>query len=208
MDVELDIAQRRIKMATDTLHSNDDEGSALRWCLRVLQLVHNVPHFWWSDPRVARTGTIRGFVEGVTQSLKVMKLAILCTTDWFGRPPASSTLWERGFKSNTPERELAKIAKRARTLNIYSLEDLRLKDHLFDKDYRVLQDVEHILPTDPGPLYELKQVRLEQPVNLPPDTSMSDGSGQPNTTAAQVDSMNPGVGTVARVLSSKRGGGW
>ena len=32
---------------------------------------------------------------------------------------------------------------------------------------------------------------------------MSDGSGQPNTTAAQLDSMNPGMGTVARVLSSK-----
>ena len=77
MDVELRIAQGRIKMATDTLHSNDVEGSALRWCLRVLQLVHKVPHFWWSDPRVARTGAVRGFVEGVTQSLKVMDLAIL-----------------------------------------------------------------------------------------------------------------------------------
>jgi hypothetical protein len=71
MDVPLDIAQRRIKMATDTLHSNDVEGSALRWCLRVLQLVHHVPHFWWSDPRVLRTGTVRGFAEGVTQSLTV-----------------------------------------------------------------------------------------------------------------------------------------
>jgi hypothetical protein len=127
MDVELDIAQRRIKMATDTLHSNDVEGSALRWCLRVLQLVHHVPHFWWSDPRVARTGTSRGFVDGVTQSLKVMDLAILCTTDWFDRPPADSTLWERGFKSNTPEREMAKIAKRARTHQVYSLGDLRHK---------------------------------------------------------------------------------
>jgi hypothetical protein len=81
MDVPLDIAQRRIKMATDTLHSNDVEGSALRWCLRVLQLVHHVPHFWWSDPRVLRTGTVRGFAEGVTQSLKEMELAILCTMD-------------------------------------------------------------------------------------------------------------------------------
>ncbi len=50
MDVELRTAQGRIKMATDTLHSNDVEGSALRWCLRVLQLAHHVPHFWWSDP--------------------------------------------------------------------------------------------------------------------------------------------------------------
>ncbi len=49
MDVGLSIAQGRIKMATDTLHSNDVEGSALRWCLRVLQLVHHVPHFWWSE---------------------------------------------------------------------------------------------------------------------------------------------------------------
>ncbi len=203
MDVELRTAQGRIKMATDTLHSNDVEGSALRWCLRVLQLVHHVPHFWWSDPRVSRTGAVRGFVEGVTQSLKVMELAILCTMDWFGRPPADSTLWERGFKPDTPERELAKIARRARTLKVYSLADLKSKNHLFDQAYRVPQDVEHILPSDPGPLYELKQVWLDKPVSLPPDTSMSDGSGQPNTTAAQLDSMNPRVGTVARVLSSR-----
>jgi hypothetical protein len=203
MDVVLDIAQRRIKMATDTLHSNDVEGSALRWCLRVLQLVHHVPHFWWSDPRVLRAGAARGFTAGVTQSLKVMELAILCTMDWFGRPAADSTLWERGFKSDTPERELAKIARQARMLKVHSLADLKLKNHLFDQTYRVQQDVEHILPSDPGPLYELKQVRLDEPVNLPPNTSMSDGSGQPNTTAAQLDSMNPGVGTVVRVLSSK-----
>jgi hypothetical protein len=203
MDVELDIAQRRIKMATDTLHSNDVEGSALRWCLRVLQLVHHVPHFWWSDPRVLRAGAARGFTAGVTQSLKVMELAILCTMDWFGRPSADSTLWERGFKPDTPERELAKIARQARTLKVHSLTDLKLKNHLFDQTYRVQQDVEHILPSDPGPLYELKQVRLDEPVNLPPDTSMSDGSGQPNTTAAQLDSMDPWVGTILRVLCSK-----
>jgi hypothetical protein len=117
--------------------------------------------------------------------------------------PADSTLWERGFKSDTPERELAKIARQARTLKVYSLADLKLKNHLFDQTYRVQQDVEHILPSDPGPLYELKQVRLDEPVNLPPDTSMSDGSGQPNTTAAQLDSMDPWVGTIVRVLCSK-----
>jgi hypothetical protein len=38
---------------------------------------------------------------------------------------------------------------------------------------------------------------------------MSDGSGQPNTTAAQLDSMDPWVGTIMRVLCSKSvaGGG-
>ena len=202
MDVELDIAQRRIKMATDTLHSNDVEGSALRWCLRVLQLVHQVPHFWWSDPRVARTGTNRGFVEGVTQSLKVMELAILCTTEWFDRPPADSTLWERGFKPDTPEQDMLHIAKRARTHRVHTLKELESKRHLFTdfEEHRVHQALEHVLPTDPGPLFTLIRRRLEEPVNLPPDTSMSDGSGQPHTTAAQVDGIDPGYGTVGRVL--------
>ena len=192
MDVELDIAQRRIKMATDTLHSNDVEGSALRWCLRVLQLVHQVPHFWWSDPRVARTGTNRGFVEGVTQSLKVMELAILCTTGWFDRPPADSTLWERGFKPDTPERDMLLIAKRARTHRVYTLMELESKRHLFRdfEEHRDHQAREHVLPTNPGPLFTLVRKRLTEPVNLPPDTSMSDGSGQPHTTAAQVDGID------------------
>jgi hypothetical protein len=34
MDIEADLAQRRIKMATDTLHSNDVEGSSSRSRLR------------------------------------------------------------------------------------------------------------------------------------------------------------------------------
>jgi hypothetical protein len=38
-------------------------------------------------------------------------------------------------------------------LKVHSLADLKLKNHLFDQTYRVQQDVEHILPSDPGPLY-------------------------------------------------------
>ena len=196
-------AKLRLDLALGALHSNNMEGQALRWCLRLVQGRSRFPWeatSFWVPPKV------NGFVEAVSQSLQAVGLLIRTMSPLFAfdsrTGPDSS--YELGISL------LASPAHRMRL--VYHMHDRsRVSQpslNTLRRQRPTLQSsglAQHLLEPHRQPLVQLSRqplwttASLEQPATeLDPFTSISDGTGNGAIGFCQISGSAP-CPTLARV---------
>jgi hypothetical protein len=196
-------AQQRINLALGALHSQNLEGQALRWCLRVVQGRSRFPWeatSFWVPPKV------NGFVEAVSQSLQVVGLLIrtmspLFSVDSNAGPDVS---YELGISLSASPAHRMRLVHHMHDRSRVSKPSL---DTLYGQR-RALQSsglAQHLSEPHRQPLVELSRQplwtksSLPQPVpTLPPFTSISDGTGGRAIGLCQLSGSEP-YPTLARV---------
>ena len=91
-DLSLSAAQIKIQLALNIVHSNDQEGQALRWCLRSVKLHSKSRAFPWENVFLWQSAKKPGFVDAVAQSLHQIGLCIRTDSALFRRDDPSQCL--------------------------------------------------------------------------------------------------------------------
>jgi hypothetical protein len=185
-DLSLSAAQIKVQLALNILHSNDQEGQALRWCLRSVQLHSNSRAFPWEDVFLWQSAKKPGFVDAVAQSLQQIGLCIRTDSALFEVEESSqcpSLSFERGIDVAAPvaDREaIAQYMNNKRLVSDRSFEGLRR--HAAELEKRGLG--QHVLtvprpgltPLSRTPLWESLIVDTTE-TQLAEYTTISDGTG-------------------------------
>ena len=183
-DMTLRAAQTRIQLALTTLHSNNMEGHALRWCLRAIQLRSASGCFPWEDTTFWCPPAVQGFVEAVSQSLQQVDLRIRTVSSLFRPCRASPTpTFEQGVRLETPLWMRRLIQQYMHNRKLSSGTSL----HHLDCHRRALSSLgagPYLLDVPRGELPPLTRTELwtdkvvpRSAVQLPANVSISDGTG-------------------------------
>ncbi len=202
-DLATRTAKLRINLALGTLHSNNMEGQALRWCLRSVQGRSRFPweaSSFWVPPK------INGFVEAVSQSLQMVGLLIrtmspLFTFDNSTGSDVSDELGISLLASPAHRRRLVYHMHDRSKVSQPSLDVLR-------RQRPALQSsglAQHLLDPHRRPLVQLSRqplwttASMQQPATeLEPFASISDGTGNGAIGFCQISGSAPHP-TIARV---------
>ena len=195
-------AQQRINLALGALHSNNIEGQALRWCLRAVQGKSRFP---WEATSFWVPKRVSGFIEAVSSSLQAVGLIIRTMSPLFAVDGslAPDVSYELGISLAAPVAHRWQIVhhmydrRRVSKPTLATL--LRQRSALEASGL-----AKYLLTTHRQPLVELSKQPLwtrETPPqsipDLPPFTSISDGTGNGVIGLCQISSMehHPTVAT-------------
>jgi hypothetical protein len=185
-DLSLSAAQIKVQLALNILHSNDQEGQALRWCLRAVQIHSKSRAFPWEDVFLWQSAKQPGFIDAVAQSLQQVGLCIRTDSALFKVNEPSQSLppsFEQGIDIAAPVAAREAIAQYMNNKRLVSDRSFGgLRRHAAELVKRGLG--QHVLtaprpgltPISRTPLWESITVDTTE-TQLAEYTSISDGTG-------------------------------